>query len=175
MYGVTLLAQACGALGDWPRYATLLGIVEAIGERTGGQPWPHEQATLDEFASRAAAALGPAMPRLLDAGRVLGREDQITAALWPSAPLGRKPGTGSGLSLTRREHQVADLMAEGLTNRQIAARLVIAERTVDTHVGRILAKLSCTNRTQAAVIIAATTAATAVTALPGGPSSPATR
>ena len=171
MYGATLLAEACGALDDWPRGAMLLGIIDAIGERTGGHPWPHQQAGLDELASRAAEALGPAMQGIRDAGRVLGRGDQITAALWPATRQRPESGAGGRLPLTRREHQIASLIAEGLTNRQIAARLIIAERTVDTHVGRILSKLGCTNRAQAAAIITATTATT----LPGGPGSPAAR
>jgi DNA-binding NarL/FixJ family response regulator len=53
--------------------------------------------------------------------------------------------------LTAREREVLALIAEGLTNRQIAGRLVIAERTADTHVQNILAKLRCATRTQAAL------------------------
>ncbi|MFE7423678.1 protein kinase [Rhodococcus sp. NPDC057529] len=53
-------------------------------------------------------------------------------------------------SLTRREHQVAELVAEGLTNRAIATRLVISQRTVQGHVEHILAKLGFTSRTQIA-------------------------
>ena len=43
--------------------------------------------------------------------------------------------------LTRREHEVTELIAAGLKNRQIGERLFIAQRTVDTYVGHILAKL----------------------------------
>ncbi|MFC0109256.1 response regulator transcription factor [Kibdelosporangium aridum] len=50
--------------------------------------------------------------------------------------------------MTRRERQVAELVAEGLTNKQIADRLVIAQRTAEGHVERILAKLGFTNRVQ---------------------------
>ena len=53
-------------------------------------------------------------------------------------------------SLTPREYDVAALIARGLTNRQIASELIIAERTVDTHVHNILGKLSLTSRTQVA-------------------------
>jgi predicted ATPase/DNA-binding CsgD family transcriptional regulator len=52
--------------------------------------------------------------------------------------------------LTRREAEVAGLIAEGLSNRAIAERLVISHRTVDGHVERILAKLEFTSRTQVA-------------------------
>jgi DNA-binding CsgD family transcriptional regulator len=158
MYGARLLAQACTALGDWPRAVLLLGIHEMIGERTGGQAWPHEQADLHEIAVRAEVELGPAMRDIHAAGRVLGRNDQFTAALWPTAGPAAEPGADPGLPLTRRERQIATLIAEGLTNRQIATRLVIAERTVDTHVGRILAKLGCARRAQAAAIVTAAAA-----------------
>ncbi|MGW1409051.1 response regulator transcription factor [Streptomyces sp. NPDC002403] len=53
--------------------------------------------------------------------------------------------------LTRRESQVAELVAEGLTNKDIAVRLTIAQRTAESHVERILGKLGLTSRTQLAV------------------------
>jgi len=52
--------------------------------------------------------------------------------------------------LSPRELQVARLIAHGQTNRQIAAATGISERTVDTHVGRILRKLDVVNRAQIA-------------------------
>jgi DNA-binding CsgD family transcriptional regulator len=55
--------------------------------------------------------------------------------------------------LTRRERQVAELVGTGLTNRQIGEQITIAERTVDTHVQRILAKLNCSSRVQVAVMV----------------------
>jgi non-specific serine/threonine protein kinase len=53
--------------------------------------------------------------------------------------------------LTPRERQTAALIARGLTNREIAAELVITERTVMRHVEHILAKLGVRSRTQIAV------------------------
>jgi DNA-binding NarL/FixJ family response regulator len=54
-------------------------------------------------------------------------------------------------ALTTREHEVLRLIAEGLSNKDIAERLAIAEKTVKTHVSSILAKLGVASRTQAAL------------------------
>jgi non-specific serine/threonine protein kinase len=57
-------------------------------------------------------------------------------------------------TLTRREHQVAELVAEGLSNREIADRLVTSLRTAESHVDHILRKLGFTSRTQVAMWVA---------------------
>jgi NarL family two-component system response regulator LiaR len=54
--------------------------------------------------------------------------------------------------LTARERDVLGLMVEGLANKQIAQRLGIGEKTIKTHVSRVLAKLGVADRTQAAVL-----------------------
>jgi DNA-binding NarL/FixJ family response regulator len=61
-----------------------------------------------------------------------------------------------GRALTRREREVADLVSQGLTNRELASRLVIAERTAENHVQHILTKLGLSNRSQLAVWAATT-------------------
>lgn len=53
--------------------------------------------------------------------------------------------------LTERERTLLDLLGEGLTNKQIADRMLLAEKTVQNHVSRLLAKLGMQHRTQAAV------------------------
>ena len=55
--------------------------------------------------------------------------------------------------LTAQEHKVLDLIGEGLTNRQIADRLFLAEKTVKNYVSALLAKLGLTRRVQAAVLV----------------------
>jgi DNA-binding NarL/FixJ family response regulator len=56
----------------------------------------------------------------------------------------------AGDPLTHREREIADLVSAGNTNRAIADRLVLSERTVEGHVRSILAKLHLTNRTELA-------------------------
>jgi predicted ATPase/DNA-binding CsgD family transcriptional regulator len=77
-------------------------------------------------------------------------EDEVPAAA--AAPAPRAKGSPGGL--TRREWEIAGLLAEGLTNKEIAARLVISQRTAETHVDNILSKLGMNSRTQVASWVA---------------------
>ena len=58
--------------------------------------------------------------------------------------------------LTEQERRILDLIAEGLTNRQIAERMFLAEKTVKNYVSNLLAKLGMERRTEAAVLRGAT-------------------
>ena len=75
----------------------------------------------------------------------------VTRRLEP-APQGEEPLVET---LTRRELEVLQLVADGLSNKQIGARLFISERTVENHVGSILNKLGFNSRAQIAAWIAA--------------------
>jgi DNA-binding NarL/FixJ family response regulator len=56
--------------------------------------------------------------------------------------------------LTEREQEVLRLLAQGLTNREIGARLFLSAKTVEHHVGAVLRKLGVKTRTEAATVVA---------------------
>lgn len=79
-----------------------------------------------------------------------------TARVRASLPIEPHPTRNdTGVELTLRERQVLELIADGLTNRQIGERLKLAEKTVKNYVSELLAKLGMQRRTQAAVFGAA--------------------
>jgi predicted ATPase/DNA-binding CsgD family transcriptional regulator len=145
-------ALAHAALGDWARAAIAAGVADSLSERIGGQPYPALQAAVDAISAKAAAELGEAAMARREAGKTAGRGDRIAAALG-LATQPAPPPPQQDLLLTKREHEITQLIATGLTNRQIAERLFIAQRTVDTHVTHILAKLGCSNRAQVAALM----------------------
>jgi NarL family two-component system response regulator LiaR len=94
-------------------------------------------------AHRGEAQLHPEVTKKL-MSRVAARTRQPKSA----PPETRKPGSEE---LTERELEVLRLIATGLSNREIAQTLTIAEKTVKTHVSNILSKLHLADRTQAAI------------------------
>jgi DNA-binding NarL/FixJ family response regulator len=119
----------------------------------------------DAFAALQAGASGFLLKNvppeeLLQAIRVIAAGDCVVAPYLTRRLLDRfarqlVPGTLAPqplAALTEREHEVLLLVARGLSNAEISARLHLAEATVKTHVGRILAKLDLRDRVQAVVL-----------------------
>ncbi|GAA2261090.1 response regulator transcription factor [Streptomyces atrovirens] len=118
-------------------------VYEAL--RAGASGFLLKDASADQLAEavRVVAAgdalLAPGVTR-----RLIAEFSRLDAR--PRSPLKQRVG-----DLTERETEVLALIAQGLSNAEIAVRLVVAEQTVKTHVGRILVKLGLRDRTQAAV------------------------
>ncbi|OSY43864.1 DNA-binding response regulator [Streptomyces platensis] len=118
-------------------------VYEAL--RAGASGFLLKDASADELARAVrVVAAGDALlaPNLTK--RLIAEFSRVTSS--PQAPLKERVG-----DLTERETEVLSLIAQGLTNGEIAERLVLAEQTVKSHVGRILSKLGLRDRTQAAV------------------------
>jgi non-specific serine/threonine protein kinase len=93
-------------------------------------------------------SVGAAAEKLLDEGRRLPLEEALALGLDDRREDGQRAGRSS--VLTRRESEVAELVARGLTNREIAGQLYLSIRTVEVHVDHILSKLGFRTRTQLA-------------------------
>jgi DNA-binding NarL/FixJ family response regulator len=97
--------------------------------------------------------------QLADAVRIVASGDALLAPTITKRLIGefarmgapRGPNQARLHDLTERETEVLALIAQGLSNAEIAGHLVVAEQTVKSHVGRILVKLGLRDRTQAAV------------------------
>ncbi|MBP8535144.1 response regulator transcription factor, partial [Streptomyces sp. MK37H] len=118
-------------------------VYEAL--RAGASGFLLKDASADELAHAVrVVAAGDALLAPNITKRLIGEFSRVTAAA-PRGPLRARVG-----DLTERETEVLTLIAQGLSNAEIAARLVVAEQTVKTHVSRILFKLGLRDRTQAA-------------------------
>jgi ATP/maltotriose-dependent transcriptional regulator MalT len=106
-------------------------------------------------AARARVALGSALRALgrNDAARAqLDRAARGFAALGAAAEERRARRTGARGELSAREREVLGLIAQGKTNTEIAAALVLSEHTVHRHVANLLAKLGCSKRAEAVAV-----------------------
>ena len=130
--GTTIAAFGPHIQADSERMAAL--VRERLGEEgleaaLSGRPTPTKEEAIEIALGMAAAAAGHAPQR-------------------PASPRSTSP-------LTKRERQVAELVAQGLSNKEIGTALVVSPRTVDGHVERALAKLGFSSRTQIAAWVAA--------------------
>lgn len=155
-------AGAAAVLGDAHRAAVLLGAASTVWKQIG--------VSLDvlPFFSLRRAEWKELVESMLPADRVGegllegGAMDLPSAVAYaldeqPVAPRAARDQVGPS-PLTRRESEVAQLVADGLTNQEIAGRLVISTRTAEAHVENILKKLGFTTRRSVATWLADRTA-----------------
>ncbi|MGW6730907.1 protein kinase domain-containing protein [Nocardia sp. NPDC055029] len=146
------MAWTAGAEGQPERAAVLLGAADELWRSVGSVVFslPELLHYHDECERGARAALGSrAFTTAFRRGRLMGM-DAATAYALREQPTASASASDASGELTKRERQVADLIAQGLTNKQIAAKLVISQRTAQGHVEHILTKLGYTSRAQIA-------------------------
>jgi predicted ATPase/DNA-binding NarL/FixJ family response regulator len=132
--------------------AQLLGAAETVGAGAGtGVAGPFVP-MIAAAKESAAATAGPArFDAAFEAGKRMSRSAAVRLALGEAEPIEATASHEGGAGvLAKRELEIARLIAEGLSNKQIAARLFISDRTVATHVGNILNKLGFNTRSQVA-------------------------
>ncbi|TMR04926.1 tetratricopeptide repeat protein [Actinomadura soli] len=149
---VEVLAWIASAGGQHEHAATLLGAAHTLW-RSLGTSMPRTPPFVDfhdPCDSHLHETLGDeAFAAAFQRGAILGPDEAIGYALNESPRRSRRT-TRAPSALTSREQQVAGLVAQGMTNKEIAATLVIAQRTAEGHVEHILEKLGFASRAQIA-------------------------
>jgi DNA-binding NarL/FixJ family response regulator len=149
MDGIEATRQIAGSRADGPRVLilTTFDLDEYVYDalRAGASGFLLKDVTAERLfdAVRVIAAgqalLAPAVTR------------RLISEFAQTRPTPASPSPSALTALTTRETQVLRLVAEGLSNPEIAARLVVSEETVKSHVSRMLTKLGLRDRTQAVV------------------------
>ncbi|MEV6909919.1 LuxR C-terminal-related transcriptional regulator [Amycolatopsis sp. NPDC051071] len=149
-FTLTVLAGCAARTGRPHRAAILHGASMNVWRTVGAWPTRYEAFAeplrADTDLVTAAVGWEIAIKEFTD-GAAMTTGDAIAYALEERSPTATKQ---TAQVLTKRETEIAHVVAEGLTNQEIAARLGIARRTVDTHIDHILTKLGYANRVQVA-------------------------
>ncbi|MGW6201185.1 ATP-binding protein [Kribbella sp. NPDC055110] len=153
---VQALSWCAGSASPDEWAARLMGASRAVW-RSGvvvKETTPYSR--LDDLTGeRIRAAIGaPAFGAAFARGAAYTFEQTVALALGAEDGRDQRGTRRTGHRLTPREHEVAVLIGEGLSNREIAARLTVSRRTAETHVEHILGKLGFTSRSQIARWIA---------------------
>jgi DNA-binding CsgD family transcriptional regulator len=156
-YGLAAGGWYAANTGQARAAAQLLGAADAAATQTGADIMGPLVPLLVQANVLAKEALGSSkFEAEFQAGHRLSRMAALRLALGESDQ--PEAGTASygveSAALGKRELEVARLVAEGLSNKQIAARLFISDRTAATHVGNILNKLGFNSRAQVATWVA---------------------
>jgi predicted ATPase/DNA-binding CsgD family transcriptional regulator len=146
-----LLARLAAAAESFAEAARLAGAASAMRERIGYVPLAPHRTRSGELDTALRDALGDEdLARLLDEGAALDAEAAVAYARRGRGERGR-PSSGWA-SLTPTELEVTRLVAEGLTNPQVAERLLISRATVKAHLGHIFTKLGVATRAELAAL-----------------------
>lgn len=130
--------------------ARLFGAAEALRQASGATIWPSNLPDYERSLTAIRTRLdSTTLAAAWEAGRSMSWQQVMTEATGHSAEVDSPVGSET-FDLTAREREVAALVAQGLTNRQIGAALFITSETARLHVKHILQKLGFTSRVQIA-------------------------
>jgi non-specific serine/threonine protein kinase len=154
---VDLLAWIAAHRGQHRRAAVLFGFADTARTRCGISLSGMVQPDHDACERQVRDALGDAeFAEAFRRGQALPFDDAIDYCLDGRRGPGRVSAAPVSASpLTRREQEIAGLVADGRSNKEIATALVISTRTVESHVEHVLIKFGFTSRTQIAAWITA--------------------
>jgi non-specific serine/threonine protein kinase len=153
---IEVLAWIAADGGDGDHAARLLGALREIWRSVGGPPFGYLATYRDQCQETARKRIGTKrFDALFSEGTRLSLDQTIAFTLEGRTPAA-EPSARAGVSspLTRRETEVARLVAKGKSNKEIAATLVISQRTAEGHVEHMLNKLGFNSRAQIAALIA---------------------
>ncbi len=154
MFSLDLLSWITAAAGDYERSAILAGAAGHIWQTFGPsiRKWRFHAEPREEWETRTRHALGDTIyEAAVQRGSQFSVDDMIAYAVGEKTTSMSAASTTTDTtyaSLTRRETEIADLLAQSMSNKEIAARLFISKRTAEGHVERILKKLGFTSRVQ---------------------------
>jgi predicted ATPase/DNA-binding CsgD family transcriptional regulator len=136
--------------------AVLLGARVRIGHDFGLRQAPYEDEDFDEFGKRLTESLGETQFRTAyEQGYAMSAEEAVRFALGEEPVETAASSAHGDQPLSRRERQVAALLARGLSNKEIAEELVISPRTAEGHVAKVMDKLGVHSREDVAARIVA--------------------
>jgi DNA-binding CsgD family transcriptional regulator len=150
---VQALSWCAGSGAPTEQAARLMGASRAVWRSSGAhvdETTPYSQFDAQTEARIRAAIGDAAFDGAFQVGAAYSFDQAVSLALGEETGRERTAKPGMASRLTRREREIAVLIGEGLSNREIAARLVISQRTAETHVEHILSKLGFSSRAQVA-------------------------
>ena len=150
------IAKIHAVTDEKSRAAVLLGVRVRIWDEFGFAISPFDtEGGLDVFGNQLSEAIGEtAFRSAYDEGYAMNLDSAVQFALGQETTSRPRHQTGGTSPLSKREQQVAELVARGLSNKEVAETLVISQRTAEGHVAKVMDKLGVNSRKQVATCFA---------------------